>query len=181
MGIISISQAQLLEAVRNDLSVYAAPINGMVSMADSPWQAIELLGTTGSYWRAVLNLGNDENANESINHQATVLKTMLHVTLVGYKGTDWHNYLALTQQRYSAAIPPLLTLRDDLRAYVLAMRFEQTPDTQLDVVHRGQMFYAGCAPVSAPAGVPLSAWRLSFVLRHGAAITQETHIVKLQP
>ena len=184
MNIVPVNTAAILEAVRIDLATWAQPQNGTADLAQDPFGTIQLLLGVKSGFRVVVHYGDDTNVSLLVNHQATVTVATMKTTLIVSEGFDWQKWRALVTPQYTNEnAPGLLDLRDNLRAYILGIRFPETnvPESKEGTcpIHRGMFFYGGTRAVTAPDGLPFRAWELSFKFHHAIKISDATHEVNI--
>lgn len=179
MVLATTKTSAILDAIRADLEQWAQPQNGFVSLAQNPFEVVELLANTNSGFRIIVHFDSDVNNSPLVNHQATVATVTMKATLAVSQGFDWRAWNSLVKAQQTAENQPAtLDLRDNLRAYILAMRFPVV-DNALPI-HRGMLFYLGTNRINAPDGLPFAAWEMSFQFRHSILTLGATHEVQIQ-
>ena len=145
---------QILRALVNGLTPWAAAHKAKPSIARDPFEVLELLGADTPGLRLVVHWAGDEPLGDQME-QAPLVTTTLEVVLglnLGLTATPDRQLLT-----GGAARPPLYQLISDLRVAVLAIEFPNLATTAF-------VSYAGTRPLATPEGVPLAAYGSRFTL-----------------
>lgn len=146
---------QLVTLLEDDLTPWVKELKGQLTVADDPWNFLELLAESPVGWRGILHFDGDEN---KMGHpsEGCYLRNRFSFGISCQRGLTAKPLQALHKARPGGA-PALLRLvalaRLRIRSFALPA----------DVSERF-VRYAGSEPVVLPDGTPLAAYRLRFEL-----------------
>jgi hypothetical protein len=142
---------QILKQLVEALHHWGHGVKATVTIARDPFNVLEILAATPTGFRLVVHWVGDDNISDldelplSDNEIEVILSYNLGLT----------NRPDLTLIQGTPDRPPLYDLVDQLRAFVLAIRY---PTNQTG----SYLVYRGTKPYVTPDGIPLAAYRLTF-------------------
>ena len=139
--------------LKGELEAYVAAQKGQLSVANDPFEVIELLGESPTGFRVIILWEGDEDATGQplagiVNNTIAVIVSH-NRGLRMWKGENLH-------KDYGDQ-PALLTRLADLRAQIRAYEW---PEDLTD----SHLLYLGTQPETTPEGLPLDAYRMRFRL-----------------
>jgi|GEM_PF-1368595 len=147
--------------LRDGLKVYTDAQKGVLSIANNPFEVIELLAESTPRFRIVILWEGDEDATGQ--PLAAIVRTTVAVVVSQNRGLRLYKGESVMKDTESQT--SLLTHLDAIRALVRAYRFP--PETSDE-----SFLYLGCAPEVTPEGFPLDAYRMRFRLHNSLPAVQ---------
>jgi hypothetical protein len=140
---------QIMESLRKDFDGWVKQQRGVLSVAQSPWHALDILCNGPQGLQFVLTYAGDEAEGdlpqEPLGNVAIELIVALNL------GLEANRDAALMQNRENR--PSLLKLVSDAKARLLAYVFAADEEPQF-------FAYGGTTTVTMPEGMPLAAYKI---------------------
>jgi hypothetical protein len=155
---MNLTPSDIILTLRDYLTPYVVTEQrGLVSVANNPFEVIELLSESFGKFRTILTWAGDEDSTGYAI--AGIVHTFIEVVVSSnrgmriWKGENLHTDYGPEGNRQVALVTRVDEVRKRLRAY-------QFPAEVSDE----QLMYLGCRPEVTPEGWPLDAYRLRFRL-----------------
>ncbi len=160
------SPADLLGMVFDDLTTWAKPRRGVVSLTQNPYDLLEMLGQRPSGWRLTLHWEGDEPADPRLR-DVVVVDNRFRFVLDGDLGPTATPKLALIRE--TAARTPFLAVAAAVRKRVLSYRFPWLAEPN------NRLRYDGTDDqIPLPGGGFLAAYNLRFRLYSKIETAEQT-------
>ncbi|WP_043585363.1 hypothetical protein [Geminisphaera colitermitum] len=143
----------IIRTLHDDLQPFVKEHGGRLSVADDPWNFLELLAEKPTGWRCVLHWAGDNNTQDH-PLAGCILDNQFAVGITCQKGLSANPQEQLYKPRAGGA-PSLLRLVALTRARVRSYVFPNG-------VSNRYVMYHGAEPVTLPDGTPLQGYRLRF-------------------
>lgn len=150
---LALKPNEIVLAIKDHIEPWAKARKGNVSVANNPFEALELLAQSPAGFRVVILWEGDEDATG----QPLVGIVNNNISLIVSANRGLRIWNGENLHKPYGDQPALLDLLTELRIMV---RDQVWPD----VVSEGAMLYLGADPEITPEGYPLDAYRLRFRL-----------------